>query len=172
MIVVSAACGSSGNRAANVAAVNNQPNAARNMNKPTAEKSEVKTDLESLEKQINLPVRPSEVRWAADVLDNSKGDFPAPSDRRLTVLLKYDETSAAELTGKLSGAPMDASLGKAEIKSWFPDEVKNAARNVDGRTYLEGAKYPPDAFLRSPYLNGSVVRVENTGYFVLDLHSF
>jgi hypothetical protein len=161
------ACASS-----NSQAVNNQPNAAQNMNESNARNVEVKTDIEGLEKQINLPVRPSEVKWTAEVFDNSKGAVPGPTDYRLTALLKYDDRSAAELMGKLRTEIVDTSLGNADVKSWFPEEVKKEAKTIDGRTYLEGEKYSPAAFLNAKYRNGNLIRVGNTNYFVLNLFSF
>jgi hypothetical protein len=166
-----AACASSNSQAVNNA-VRNQTNAAQNMNESNAPNAEVKTDIEGLEKQINLPVRPSEVRWTSEVFDNSKGSVPGPTDYRLTALLKYDDRSAAELVQKLRAEIADTSLGNADVKSWFPDEVKKEAKTVDGKTYLEGAKYSPAAFLNAKYRNGNLIRVGNTNYFVLNLFSF
>ncbi len=170
--LVVAACDSSNSQAVNNTAVNNQSNASRNMNESTAKNVEIKTDIESLEKQINLPVRPSEVKWTAEIFDNSKGAVPGPTDYRLTALLKYDEKSAAELVQKLEAQTAEKSPGNTDVKSWFPDEVKNEAKTVDGRTYLEGAKYLPDGFLHSPYRNGNLIRIGETNYFVLNLFSF
>ena len=167
-----AACASSNSQAVNNAAVNNQTNASRNMNESIARNVEVKTDVEGLEKEINLPVRPAEVKWTAEVFDNSKGAVPGPTDYRLTALLKYDDKSAAELVRTLRAEIVDTSLGNADVKSWFPDEVKKEAKTVDGRTYLEGAKYSPAGFLNSKYRNGNLIRVGNTNYFVLNLFSF
>lgn len=166
-----AACASSNSQAVNNA-VNNQTNAAQNMNESIARNVEVKTDIEGLEKQINLPVRPAEAKWTAEVFDNSKGAVPGPTDYRLTALLKYDDKSAAQLVQKLQTEIVDTSLGNADVKSWFPEEVKKEAKTVDGRTYLEGAKYSPAAFLNSKYRNGNLIRVGNTNYFVLNLFSF
>jgi hypothetical protein len=160
------ACGVS-----NSAPQNAQPK-NRNMNESTAQTTEVKTSVEDLEKQINLPVRPSEVKWTAQVFDNSKGTVPGPNDYRLTALLKYDEAGAAELIKKLSTDIIDRSLGNSDVQTWFPDEVKNAAKTVDDRKFLEGAKYSPRAFFRAPYQNGEFIRVGTTNYFVLNLFSF
>jgi hypothetical protein len=170
--LVAAACGSSNSQAVNNTALNNQSNVSRNMNESTGKNVEVKTDIEGLEKQINLPVRPREVKWTAEVFDNSKGTVPGPTDYRLTALLEYDEKSAAELVEKLEAQTAEKTSGNADVKSWFPDEVKKEAKTLDGRTYLEGAKYLPDDFLRSPYRNGYLIRIGKTNYFLLNLFSF
>lgn len=173
IVVLMTACGSSNSPAVvNRAAANNQSNVSRNMNESNAPKAEVKTDIEGLEKQINLPVRPAEVKWTAELFDNSQGAVPGPSDSRLTALLKYDDKGAAELIKKLEADPQEKSLGNTDLKSWFPDDVKSEAKTVDGRTYLEGAKYSPNVFFRSPYLNGNLIRVGQTNCFVLNLFSF
>lgn len=166
--VLMTACGSSNSQAV----INNQSNISRNMNESTAKNVEVKTDFEGLEKQIKLPVRPSEVKWTAEFFDNSKGAVPGPNDYRLTALLKYDDKDIPELVKKLSTEIADTSLGNTELKAWFPEEVKSEAKTIDGRTYLEGAKYSPEEFLRPPYQNGNLIRVGKTNYFVLNLFSF
>jgi len=155
----------------NSATENNQTK-LRNMNESTAQKTEVKTSVEELEKQINLPVRPSEVKWTAEFFDNSRGAVPGPNDYKLTALLKYDEKSAAELIKKLDTEIMEQSLGNADVQAWFPEEVKNTAKTIDNRKFLEGAKYSPKAFFRAPYQNGELIRVGETNYFVLNLFSF
>ena len=170
--VLMTACGSLGSRAVTDPAINNQSNDVRNMNESTAKNVEIKTDLEGLEKLINFPVRPQEARWTAEILDNSKGAVPGPTDYRLTALLKYDQKAAAELVRKLETQATDASLGNADVKAWFSDEIKTQAKTVDGRIYLEGAKYSPKYFSRPPYRNGSLIRVGKTNNFVLNLFSF
>lgn len=165
------ACNSSNTPTVNDAA-NNQPNASRNMNQSNAQNVEVKTDLAELEKQINLPIRPSEVKWMAETFDNETGAVPGPNDYRLTALLKYDEKSAAELTRKIESETADKSFGRTDVKSWFPDEIKNQAKTVDGRQFLEGEKYPVDGFARGNYRNGVLIRIGTSNYFVLNLFSF
>lgn len=152
----------------NSATANDRSRNSRNMNESTAKNTEVKTSIEELEKQVNLPVRPSEVKWTAEVFDNSKGMVPGPNDYRLTVLLKYDEKTAAELVKKLEAE----NSGSTDVKDWFPDEVKNSAKTSDGKTFLEGAKYSPAPFFRGSYQNGNLIRVGETNYFVLNLFSF
>lgn len=173
MIALAAtACSSSNSQAVADTTVNNQSSVSRNMNESTAKNVEVRTDIENLEKQINLPVRPQEVVWAAEIFDNSKGAVPGPTDYRLTALLKYDDKGAAELVRMLRAEIIDTSLGNADVKSWFPDEVKKEAKTLDGRTYLEGEKYSPASFFKSNYRNGNLIRLGKTNYFVLNVFSF
>lgn len=138
------------------------------MNESNVKTTEVKTSIEDLETQINLPVRPSEVKWTAEVFDNSRGMVPGPNDYRLTALLKYDEKTAAELIKKLEAE----NLGNADVKDWFPDQVKNSAKTSDGKTFLEGVKFSPAPFFHGSYQNGNLIRVGETNYFVLNLFSF
>ncbi len=117
-------------------------------------------------------MRPIEAKWTADTLDNSKGAIPGPTDYRLTTLLKYDEKGAKELVKILEAETDERSLGNTDINEWFPKEVKKEAKTLDDRSFLEGAKYQPDSFLRAPYTGGKLVRVGETNYFVLNLFSF
>lgn len=143
-------------------AVNNQ-----NMNQSTA-KAETKTDIEALAKTINLPVRPQEAKWQSKTMGtNATPSVPGPSDYVLTAVLKYSDSDVQELIKKLNAVPTDKKLANAEVEEWFPEEVKKAAKTVEGKEKIEGANYAPDAFLRSPYSNGKVLRVGETNYFIV-----
>lgn len=142
------------------------------MNEPTVSQKEVKTDVEGLEKKISLPVKPVEVVWVDDFIDNSKGTVPGPSDYRLTAVLKYDAQSSEELVKKLGDSNTEQSTGTTDIKEWFPAEVKSKSQNKDGKIYLEGTKFSAQLFFRQPYLNGNIIRVGKTDYFILNLFSF
>lgn len=144
------------------------------MTESSEKKAKVESDIAALEKQIKLPAgaRPVSAKWTAETLDNSEGVVPGPTDYRLTALLEYDEKGAAELTRRLESQKSEKSLGNAELESWFPESLKKQAATVDGRTYLEGARYPANEFLRSPYQNGTLIRVGETNFFVLNLSSF
>ncbi len=155
-----------------VSAANDSPHIARNMNQSTARNIEIKTDIESLRDKINLPREPVEVQWTEEIFDNSKGAAPAPSDQRLTALLRYDSQTAAELTRQLDVQSAEKSLGNAEIKDWFPTDVKNLATEINGKTKLVGAKFSPAEFYRGAYRNGTLIRVNDSNYFVLSLFSF
>ena len=172
LITTAFSCASLNGKAVNVPVNDRHSNNSQNMNQPDAKNSEVKSDIETLSKQINLPVLPVEAKWTAETLDNSKGAVPGPTDYRLTALLKYDEKGAKELVQRLEAEGAEKSLGNVEISQWFPEEVKKEAKTIDDRFVLEGAKYEPDLFLRVPYTGGKLIRVGETNYFVLNLFSF
>ncbi len=172
LVTTAFSCASLNGGAVNVPVNGRQSNNSQNMNQANAKNVEVKSDIEALGKLISLPVRPVEVRWTAETLDNSQGTVPGPTDYRLTALLKYDEKGAKELVQRLEAEAHEKSLGNTEINGWFPDEVKEQAKTIDERSFLEGAKYEPDLFLRSPYTGGKLIRVGETNYFILNLFSF
>lgn len=170
----SAACSSPSTPLPTNAANNTRVNASRNTNENDPEKiqMEANTNINELEKKIKLPVRPLEVKWTEEIFDNSKGSVPAPTDYRLTALLKYDEAGANQLIENLSRTNMEQSIGNTEFKDWFPADVKSKVQMRDGKTYLEGAKYSPEEFFRNPYRNGNLIRLGKTNYFILNLFSF
>lgn len=172
VVIWMTACGSNAGQAVTGKNAGGETNATRNMNQSTAKNVEVRTDIEGLEKLIKLPVRPSEVKWTAEVMDNSKGSVPGPSDYRLVAVLKYDGETAEKLAGEAGTDPTAKFVGNADVKPWFPDEVKSVAKTTDGRTSLEGTRYSAAKFANPPYNNGSLVRVGETNYFVLNLFSF
>ena len=172
LVTTAFSCASLNGKTINVSLNGRQSNNSQNMNQANAKNVEVKSDIEALGKLINLPVRPSEVKWTAETLDNSKGAVPGPTDYRLTALLKYDEKGVKELVERLAAETPEKSLGNTDVSQWFPEEVKGEEKTLDGRSFLEGAKYQPDSFFRAPYTGGKLIRVGETNYFVLNLFSF
>jgi Fe2+ transport system protein B len=145
---------------------------SRNMNQSTQKNAEVSTDIDALAKAMNLPVRPTEAKWQAKALGNTENRAPGPTDYSLTAVLKYNDAEAQELIKKLESVPVEKKTANIEVEGWFPEEVKKNQKTVDGINRLKGANYSPDAFLRSPYSGGRVVRVGETNYFIVKLLTF
>ena len=53
------------------------------------------------------------------------------------------------------------------MENWFPDElVAQAGLSGDG-TVLANS-YPATAFLLEPYTDGTIARIDNTDYFIIE----
>ena len=135
-------------------------------------KKNVSTDIEALSQHISIPVRPVEATWLQETLGKHETSVPGPTDYRLSAVLKFDSPDIPTVLEKLGRSGSEASYGNVEIEAWFPEELKALAQTRDGETILEGARYSPDLFLRSPYSGGKLIRVGQSNYFVLKILSF
>ena len=139
---------------------------------PTPDNKNISTDIEKLSQHIALPVRPSEAIWQQEVLGKQNTNVPGPTDYRLTAVLRYDASDVQALLQKVGPSTREAETRNVEVEAWFPDEVKKLARDDDGVSTVEGYRYEADAFLRSPYSSGKLIRAGQTNYFVLKILSF
>lgn len=132
-------------------------------------KENISRDIDELAKNINLPVRPSEAVWKKKALGNPESRVPGPTDYLLVAVLKYDDAGIETLKAKIG--QNETVKGIAEIQDWFPEDLKNLARDFDNEKLLSGEKYDAKSFARPPYLNGTLLRVNGANYFVLTLFS-
>ena len=138
-----------------------------NVNNEPAEDSTVK--LESL---INLPVEAEENDFRIEDVKPAKGSderVPGPTDRILTVVMRFSDEKAAELVELVEKdkAPFEAGVIP---EPWFPAELKAKAES-EGDQEIKGKAYSAKAFSKSPWLNGSIVRIPQTNFFVLRMSS-
>lgn len=149
--------------------MNSKSNTAPNSPTP----ADVSRDIEALGKTIGLPVRPRAAVWNAQKLGNANNQVPGPTDYRLVAVFEFDEAGVKTLLEKIGETSPAAAV---RIENWFPEELKKAAEtsksNAANDPELEGKKYDADLFLRSPYTNGTLTRIDQTNYFVLRLLSF
>ena len=137
-----------------------------NSNDAVAEDSATK--LDSL---INLPFEPEENEFKiSDVVQNGEDSAtPGPKDRRLTVVLRFSKEDTEKLVDRLERRkkPFETEI---EAETWFPAELK-AKSDASGNQQLKGSGYGAEEFTKSPWLNGSLIRVSDTDYFILILQT-
>lgn len=167
-----ATCGHNNGRAAGGAGEGNRSSTNEAKNMTPDRKTNESTDIDALARLITLPVRPVEATWRQEILGKHETSVPGPTDYRLTAVLKFDATDVPKLIEKSGKSPGEASRGSIEIEPWFPEEVKGVAHTRDDETVVEGDRYSPDLFLRSPYSGGKLIRVGQSNYFVLRILSF
>lgn len=131
----------------------------------------VSTDIDQLAENINLPVRPEQVFWKKKIMNNEGSDVPGPNDYLLIAVLKYSDADIEKLEEETGYSKNESANGVAEIEEWFPADLKASAKETDGEKSLTGEKYDAATFARSPFNNGSLLRIEKSNYFVLKLFS-
>lgn len=136
-------------------------------------------DLEELRKLIKLPFEPDEVLWLVETDAENKlaaganatpNPVPDVSSKRLVVVLKFNEQNSAALIElvKRVGPGTNTSI---EPESWFPPELV-AEGETAGDHGLKGIQHSARDFYQAPYLVGKLVKIEQPGYFILEMTTF
>ncbi len=128
----------------------------------------VKDDIEELELTIKMPFHPEEVVWREDVM-GKMGDSraPAPTDKKLTAVMRFLKDDAAKITVQAEKYK-PAAPATIPTEKWFPAELI-AQSQTSGDETIKGLSYPANDFLNMPYSDGKITRIEGTDYFVLEL---
>lgn len=150
-------------------------NSTTNVQTPTVETANAnisKDNIEELDKIINLPMLPEEVTWREDNLDKQNGNdnVSASKGKKLTVVLKLSAEDAQKLIEQIDKSK-PAFASDVDAESWFPPELI-AKSQESGDENLKGTSYAANDFLREPYKNGKITRINDTDFFVLELTSF
>lgn len=151
---------------ANKANNNSQNNSANSSNNNS---NIAKDDTEELEVTIKLPFHPQDAVWREDNLATQDGDnrIPAPTDKKLTAVLKFAKADADKIVEQAAKhlPPAQVSLS---TEPWFPAELI-AQSQISGDETLKGTSYSAKDFLQMPYSEGRIIRIEGTDYFIVEL---
>lgn len=136
-------------------------------------------DPEELGRTIKLPIAPDEVLWyvytdaenkMAAGANATPNPMPDVSSKRLVAVLKYNEENSAKLLEMVKrigpGSPT-----AIEPESWFPPELV-AEGEMAGDHTLKGVQHTARDFYQAPYTVGKLIKIEQPGYFVLEMMTF
>lgn len=115
-----------------------------------------KTNVEELGLIVNVPYDAEDVVWKED-----------PAGKHLVAVLRFSKTDSDKLVTDAERIRKGQNI-TLPSETWFPSELI-AQSETSGDDSLKGAAYAPDSFLQPPYTDGTITRIENTEYFVLDL---
>lgn len=160
-------CNENGSENINSAEANNLSAPVKNVNANLA-----KDNIEELGKIINLPVQPEEATWREENFDEPGGDqnSPSPKGKKLIAVLEFSAADAQKITEQ-TGQTKPPIASDVDAESWFPPELI-AKSQESGDENLKGTSYAAAGFLREPYKNGKITRINDTDFFVLELTSF
>jgi len=132
--------------------------------------AQVSQDVAVLEKLVNLQKRPASVVFRHEQRGAQADSVPGPTDSSLTAVLRYSPEEADALCAEASTAvPEEVQLPAAD---WFPPELKALATPAaNGRSVLRVKRYPAGSFTRAPFLNGVLMRIDDSPYFVLSVYT-
>jgi hypothetical protein len=118
-------------------------------------------DAEALANVIKLPITPDEVFWL-------ETPAPSPNAKKLVAVLKFSPVDSEALIQQVQkiAPPTDASI---EPEEWFPPELI-AQSETAGDQSLKGKQFDARDFVQAPYTKGRLIKLEQAGYFVLELN--
>ncbi len=145
-----------------------RPNVNRNVesntNQNIADDSE-----EKLDSLVRLPFEPIEnvFREESVASASNTGAGATPAEKRLVVVLRFTPENTAKLIQKVSGngTPFKTAV---DAEPWFPAELI-AKSGASGGEQLKGTGYNARDLGVAPWENGSLIKIDDTDYFVLFL---
>lgn len=133
---------------------------------PQTSKVPVNENPDELALVIELPYLPEQAVW----LDwQSRPDAPGAERKALKAILLFlpkDSNSLIEEAKKVSG-PERVSIN---TEDWFPNELVSKGELSEDQKLI-GEKYSAHQFFREPFNEGTLIRIEGTDYFVVELIS-
>lgn len=126
-----------------------------------AEKEGVKDNAEELATLITFPLEPDDLAWK---------EYPAvqggKSRRVLAVFQLTPEESRKLIERAVKVGP--AKPVSITTEKWFPKELTTQSE-MNGDEGIAAASYPANEFYLGPFTEGTLSRVDNTDFFVLEL---
>lgn len=154
----------------------------RNINAPTPDLTQsanannaanlAKDDAEELNEIIKLPFEPDEEAtvWRETSLakEDTGNRIPAPTDKKLVAVMKFNEKDTEKLIELVSSHLPPPQPAQTTTETWFPAEL-TAVSSLSGNETLKGTAYSAKDFLKTPYTQGRLIKVDETDYFILEL---
>lgn len=144
----------------------NQPKNSEFSNVPA------KADPVELSKIINLNKKPEELVYKEIKLakDTPNERLPAPTDKKFVAVLKFSPEETKRIIERAKNYRKPVSV-EIDAENWFPAGLVAKSQN-SGDGSLKGKTYAATDFLKTPYTDGKLTRIENTEYLILELIAF
>ena len=117
-----------------------------------------RTDVEELGVRVNLPFETEDLVWR---------EFPA--EKRLVAVMRFTPADSAKIAAEAEKV-RPATRVEVTSETWFPPELI-AQADMTGDDRLAGYSYAANSFFVAPYTEGSLIRIDNTDYFILQVSS-
>ena len=116
-------------------------------------------NIEELGMLVTLPFEPEDSSW--------KETTSADGTKKLTAAIRFSDANADKVAAAAAQhrAPVPEKLA---TESWFPPELISQG-DISGESALNGQSYAANDFIRPPYSEGKLIRIENSDYFILEL---
>lgn len=116
-----------------------------------------KDNAEELGTLVRVPYEPEDLAWK---------EYSTPQGRRLLAVFQLTDEDARKLMDAASKVRQGSAVSITSEK-WFPKELVTQ-NEMSGDSGIQATSYAADEFLQPPFSEGSVSRVDNTNFFVLE----
>lgn len=122
-----------------------------------------KDNVEELSTLIKMPFEPEDLVWKEFDASSTSGK----QARRLLAVLQFSAQDTRKLVELLSKAqPGVPVIIPSEV--WYPKELTTQSE-MGGDEGIKATSFPANDFFQPPYLEGTIARVDDTDFFVLEL---
>ena len=136
--------------AGNSTSANSEANQAASVPKKANDKAE------ELGLLVNFTLEPEDIVW-----------LQVESPKKIVAVFRLDEEDTKklmeQLTARSQGAPKSIT-----VDDWFPAELVTGGETT-GSSTVDGTAYPADDFYQAPFSQGTITRIDNTDFFVLEV---
>lgn len=111
---------------------------------------------EELGMLINFTLEPEDILWQQ-----------TESPKKIVAVFRLDEEDTKKLAESLKTRSPGAARTVA-VEDWFPAELV-AGGETTGGSSVDGTSFPADEFFQAPFTQGTITRINDTDFFVLEL---
>lgn len=111
---------------------------------------------EELGMLVNFNLEPEDILWQQ-----------AESPKRIIAVFRLDEEDTKKVIELLTARSQGAAKTVA-VEDWFPAELI-AGGETTGSSTVDGTAYPADDFYQAPFSQGTITRINDTDFFVLEI---
>ena len=111
---------------------------------------------EELGMLINFTLEPEDILWQQN-----------ESSKKVVAVFRLAEEDTKKLAESLAAKSPGAARSVA-VEDWFPPELV-AGGETTGGSSVDGTAYPADEFFQAPFTQGTITRINDTDFFVLEL---
>jgi hypothetical protein len=111
---------------------------------------------EELGMLINFTLEPEDILWQQ-----------SESPKKIVAVFRLDQEDSKKLVDQLAAKGQGAARSVI-VEDWFPAELI-AGGETTGGSSVDGTAYPADDFFLAPFTQGTITRINETEFFVLEL---
>ena len=111
---------------------------------------------EELGMLINFTLEPEDIVWQQ-----------SESPKKIVAVFRLDPEDMKKLADQLA-AKGEGAARSVNVEDWFPPELI-AGGETTGGSSVDGTAFPADDFYQSPFTQGTITRINDTEFFVLEL---
>lgn len=105
---------------------------------------------------INFSLEPEDILW-----------LQYESPKKIVAVFRLDEQGTKKLADQLK-AKLPGAARTVTVEDWFPAELV-AGGETTGASSVDGTAFPADDFFQAPFTQGTITRINDTDFFVLEL---